>query len=102
MAASRDGRHALDSEPPSTPTPPTAPANPPPTGGGGGGGGGTTGVCTTADPFVSLGGGTCWNGGWLPPGDGCAVDADSTAADTDYSHAPGAAVVHGGWQLHHV
>lgn len=27
--------------------------------------------CTTADPFVSLGGGTCCNGGWLPPGMSC-------------------------------
>jgi hypothetical protein len=24
--------------------------------------------CATPDPFVSLGGGTCYNGGWLPPG----------------------------------
>lgn len=24
--------------------------------------------CTGPDPFVSLGGGTCYNGGWLPPG----------------------------------
>ncbi len=24
--------------------------------------------CTTPDPFVVLGGGTCRNGGWLPPG----------------------------------
>jgi hypothetical protein len=24
--------------------------------------------CVTPDPFVSLGGGTCANGGWLPPG----------------------------------
>ncbi len=29
-------------------------------------GNGTTG-CTTPDPYVSLGGGTCANGGWLPP-----------------------------------
>lgn len=26
------------------------------------------GSCTTPDPFVALGGGTCANGGWLPPG----------------------------------
>jgi glucose/arabinose dehydrogenase len=32
---------------------------PPPSSGGG---------CTTPDPFASLGGGTCVNGGWLPPG----------------------------------
>jgi hypothetical protein len=24
--------------------------------------------CTTPDPFVALGGGTCFMGGWLPPG----------------------------------
>jgi hypothetical protein len=24
--------------------------------------------CTTADPFASIGGGTCYNGRWLPPG----------------------------------
>jgi glucose/arabinose dehydrogenase len=28
-------------------------------------------ACTTADPFLSLGGGTCCNGGWLPPGLAC-------------------------------
>jgi hypothetical protein len=37
--------------PPSTPPPPPAPTG-----------------CTTPDPFVVLGGGTCYNGGWLPPG----------------------------------
>jgi hypothetical protein len=42
--------------PPSQPSPAPAPA-PAPTGG-----------CTTPDPFVSLGGGVCVNGGWLPPG----------------------------------
>jgi glucose/arabinose dehydrogenase len=26
------------------------------------------GGCATPDPFVALGGGTCVNGGWLPPG----------------------------------
>jgi hypothetical protein len=26
------------------------------------------GGCTTPDPFVSLGGGVCINGGWLPAG----------------------------------
>ena len=25
-------------------------------------------TCSTPDPFSSLGGGTCYNGGWLPPG----------------------------------
>jgi hypothetical protein len=27
-----------------------------------------TSACTTPDPFISLGGGTCVNSGWLPPG----------------------------------
>jgi hypothetical protein len=26
------------------------------------------GGCTTPDPFVAIGGGTCWNASWLPPG----------------------------------
>jgi hypothetical protein len=30
--------------------------------------GSTGGGCTTPDPFAALGGGTCVNGGWLPPG----------------------------------
>lgn len=25
-------------------------------------------TCTTSDPFAAMGGGTCVNGGWLPPG----------------------------------
>jgi hypothetical protein len=44
--------------PPLPPSPP--PPGPPPTP--------TPGTCTAPDPFVSLGGGTCYNGGWLPPG----------------------------------
>src|SRR5215471_13996738 len=32
-----------------------------------GGSSGSAG-CTTPDPFIVLGGGTCVNGGWLPPG----------------------------------
>jgi len=30
--------------------------------------GGSSAGCVTSDPFVSLGGGTCSNGNWLPPG----------------------------------
>ncbi|HJR58783.1 MAG TPA: fibronectin type III domain-containing protein [Vicinamibacterales bacterium] len=40
------------------PAPAPAPTSPPP----------SSGSCTTPDPFVTLGGGTCYNGGWLPPG----------------------------------
>lgn len=36
----------------STPSAPTVPAS----------------TCTTPDPFAAMGGGTCRNGGWLPPG----------------------------------
>ena len=38
--------------------PPPPPPGPPPVPGG---------PCTTPDPFASLGGGTCVNGGWIPP-----------------------------------
>jgi List-Bact-rpt repeat protein len=37
-------------------------------GSGGSGGSTSSAPCTTPDPFASLGGGTCYNGGWLPPG----------------------------------
>ena len=43
---------------PPPPPPPAATPTPPPASGG----------CTTSDPFAVLGGGTCYNGGWLPPG----------------------------------
>jgi hypothetical protein len=49
------------SPPPSVPTSPSAPSTPPTAPGGSGG-------CATSDPFAAMGGGTCWNGGWLPPG----------------------------------
>jgi glucose/arabinose dehydrogenase len=49
----------VNPNPPPPPPPPPTPAPPPPP---------TSGGCTTPDPFVSLGGGTCFNGGWLPPG----------------------------------
>lgn len=39
---------------PSTDTPTTPPSS--------------TGQCSTPDPFAEIGGGTCYNGGWLPPG----------------------------------
>jgi Divergent InlB B-repeat domain len=44
-----------------SPPPPSPPPSPPPPSP-------SPGTCTTADPFASLGGGTCYNGGWLPPG----------------------------------
>jgi hypothetical protein len=50
-----------------------SPSGPPSPGSGsqspGGTSGGSTGVpCTTPNPFATMGGGTCYNGGWLPPG----------------------------------
>jgi hypothetical protein len=39
-----------------------------------------SGSCTTSDPFAGLGGGTCCNGGWLPPGMACAGTATVTSA----------------------
>jgi hypothetical protein len=42
-------------QPPLPPLPPPSPPTPAP-------------GCATPDPFTSLGGGTCSNGGWLPPG----------------------------------
>ena len=44
--------------PPSAPPPPATPPPPPSVPGG----------CTIPDPFVSLGGGTCFSGDWWPPG----------------------------------
>ena len=42
-----------------TAPPPPAPPPTPPTSSSG---------CPTPDPFAAMGGGTCYNGGWLPPG----------------------------------
>jgi hypothetical protein len=39
---------------PSLPTTPSVPSTP--------------ASCVTSDPFAAMGGGTCFNGGWLPPG----------------------------------
>ena len=44
--------------PTSPATQPAAPVTPPT----------DTGGCTTPDPFAAMGGGTCYAGGWLPPG----------------------------------
>ena len=45
---------------PPPPQPPPPPPPPPPANG--------DGTCATPDPFVEMGGGTCSNGGWYPPG----------------------------------
>lgn len=44
---------------PSTPAPPAPPSTPAPPPAG-------SGTCQGADPFASIGGGVCFNGGWLP------------------------------------
>jgi Fibronectin type III domain len=45
--------------------------------------------CTTPDPFAGLGGGTCYNGGWLPPGmpvpDGGTTTSTTTTTVTSSS-----------------
>jgi hypothetical protein len=45
---------------PPPPNPPAMQTPPPPSD--------STAGCATPDPFVEIGGGTCYNGGWLPPG----------------------------------
>ena len=59
---------------PTTPTPPTPtpPSTPAP----------SSGTCTTPNPFLAMGGGTCYNGGWLPPGMTPPSGAPSTPAPT--------------------
>jgi hypothetical protein len=65
--------------------------------------------CSTADPFRGLGGGTCCNGGWLPPGLQCQSSgtttptpppSSSTCATPDpFANIPGmyGECVNGGW-----
>ena len=72
--------------------PPTPPSPPPP----------TTGGCTTSDPFASLGGGTCVDGGWWPPGllppaPTPTVPGGCTTADPFVSIG-GGVCVNGGWR----
>ena len=47
------------------------------------------GSCATPDPFVSLGGGTCYNGGWLPPGMSPPSSRSSARASTRAGAAAG-------------
>jgi hypothetical protein len=62
---------------------------------GGSTGGTTTTGCSTPDPFASLGGGTCVNGGWLPPGSGST--STSTGGCTSTQPASDWVCVNGGW-----
>ena len=56
-----------------TPPQPQPTPTPPPTGGIG-----TGAACSGGDPFVAMGGGTCCNGGWLPPGMTCSFVGGTT------------------------
>jgi hypothetical protein len=81
---------------------PTPPPPPPP--------GGPV-ACTTADPFVSLGGGRCINGGWLPPIGGVVTPPPAPVPPTPPPPSPqpgcpgadpfaalgGGSCVNGGW-----
>ena len=57
--------------------------------------------CVTVDPFTALGGGTCYNGGWLPPG--IPVPAPPTivpggcVAPDPFVILGGGTCVNGGW-----
>jgi hypothetical protein len=64
------------------PPPPPLPPPPPPSG------------CTTPDPFASIGGGTCVNGGWTPGGGG----SGGCATPDPFASLGGGRCVNGGWQ----
>jgi hypothetical protein len=58
-------------------------------------------TCSTADPFAGLGGGTCYNGGWLPPGmaipgGGTSTPAPAPAPTPTPAPQPSAPVEHPG------
>ncbi len=57
-------------------------------------------TCATPDPFVALGGGTCVNGGWLPPGMTSNPPAPSPggcATPDPFVALGGGTCVNGGW-----
>jgi hypothetical protein len=87
---------------PPTPTPTPAPVPPAP-------GPVAAGSCTTPDPFVSIGGGVCINGGWVPAGaggftspvpappSGGGSSTPSSSGCLTSMPAPGWVCVNGGW-----
>lgn len=63
-----------------------------------GGGGATPPVgCIGSDPFASIGGGTCVNGGWQPPSSGGGGGGGSTGGCPGSAPFPGAVCQNGGW-----
>jgi hypothetical protein len=70
------------------------------------GGGGSTG-CSTPDPFVAIGGGTCVNGGWVPGGTSAPPPtsppppspspASTCTAPDPFAAIGGGTCVNGGW-----
>jgi hypothetical protein len=76
-----------------TPGPAPGPTPPPPTG------------CTTPDPFVSIGGGTCVNGGWVPRGTSAPAPTPTPAPPPPtgcsipdpFASLGGGTCVNGGW-----
>jgi hypothetical protein len=57
-------------------------------------------TCATPDPFASLGGGTCVNGGWLPPGMAAPAPTPTGCAIPDpFASIPGmyGVCINGGW-----
>jgi glucose/arabinose dehydrogenase len=71
------------------------------------GGSSSDGSCTTPDPFAAIGGGTCVNGGWLPPGmapPGSSTPAPQPSSSTGSCSTPdpfvalgGGTCINGGW-----
>jgi hypothetical protein len=67
------------------------------------------GGCTTPDPFVALGGGTCANGGWFPPNDAPpptpsptptpAPTAGGCTTPNPFANFGAGVCVNGGWQF---
>lgn len=46
------------------------------------GGGSTSAGCATPDPFTSIGGGTCVNGGWIPGGSGASSSSGGSSSSS--------------------
>ena len=90
VASGSTGGDPAPTPPPPSPTPTPSPS-----------------TCTTSDPFAALGGGTCCNGGWLPPGMSCSSTPSPTPTPTPppstcstpnpFSSLGGGTCCNGGW-----